>query len=131
MKKFIIIISFLLILPNFCQAAKLSDWGSTLTTFSKNSGYNTGTDTNQVINLILKAVFSLLGVFFLSLMIYGGFLWMTDRGSSQQVEKAQKLISAAVIGIIIVLASYAISYFVLEKISDKTLKQTTDTYERH
>lgn len=121
MRKFILIISILLILPNAAFADNLSNWGTTMTNTAQKIGYK-DTDANTVIQTILKAVFSLLGVFFLALMIYGGFLWMTDRGSTQQVEKAKKLITAAIIGIIIVLASYAISYFVIDAISNTTLK---------
>lgn len=124
--KFIIIIFFLITPFTSCIAAtNLSNWGSTLTNVAKPAGYSQNVNEYQIIDTILKTVFSLLGILFLVLMIYGGFLWMTDRGSSQQVEKAKNLITAAIIGIIIILGSYAISYFVLENLSNKTLQDTT------
>jgi len=46
------------------------------------------------------------------LVIYGGFLWMTARGNEQQVTKAKDLIISAVIGLVIVLAAYAITAYV-------------------
>ena len=124
MRYFILLISFLIIIPNICLGSNLGDSKSVLDKVAAPSaaGYSTTATYDGVLGMILKTIFSLLGVFFLILMIYGGFLWMTDRGSSQQVEKAQKLITAAVIGMIIVLASYAISYFVLNAISNTTLK---------
>ena len=45
-------------------------------------------------------------------MIYGGFVWMTARGNTQAVDTAKDLIYSAVIGLIIVLAAYAITTFV-------------------
>lgn len=89
-----------------------------------NAGYNTKvTDTNTVFSVIINVAISFVGVIFLVLMIYGGYLWMTARGNEQQVEKAKNLIIAAVIGLIIVLAAYAISAFILSKIGAKTLIQ--------
>ncbi len=61
---------------------------------------------------VIAAVLSLLGVIFFTLMIYGGFLWMTAKGSEETTKKALETILAAVVGIIIVLASYAATNFV-------------------
>lgn len=76
----------------------------------------------QLIGDIIQVILSFIGVIFLVLMIYGGYIWMLAAGNEQQVEKAKKLITAAVIGLIIVLASFAISYFVMEKFGNAALK---------
>ncbi len=55
---------------------------------------------------------SFVGLAFFVLMIYAGFLWMFARGNDQDVQKAKDLIQAAVIGLIIVLAAYAITMFI-------------------
>jgi hypothetical protein len=55
-------------------------------------------------------------------MIYGGYLWMLDRGNEKQVEKAKNLIQAAIIGLAIVVAAYAISIFVVSLLSANLLK---------
>ena len=55
---------------------------------------------------------SFIGVIFLILMIYGGFTWMMARGNQQEVDKSKDLIFSAVIGLTIVLAAYAITYFI-------------------
>ena len=46
-------------------------------------------------------------------MLYAGFLWMTSSGDETKVTKAKGLMVNAVIGLAIVLAAYAITYFVL------------------
>ncbi len=61
---------------------------------------------------LIGAVLAFIGVLFFGLMIYGGILWMTARGNEEQVTKAKDLITAAVIGLIIVLSAYAITSFI-------------------
>lgn len=79
------------------------------------AGYDTDQDDiNSIIAILIQAMLSLLGVIFLVLLVYGGYLWMTDRGNEEQVKRARNLISAAIIGLIIVVSSYAISIFVFE-----------------
>lgn len=81
--------------------------------------YNVKNINNGTISLssvaggIIKIFLSLLGVIFVVLLIYGGFLWMNARGNAEQVTKSQDLIRDAVIGLVIVVAAYAITYFVL------------------
>src|SRR3989344_7942792 len=55
---------------------------------------------------------SFFGVIFLGLMIYGGYKWMMASGRDEEVKKSQEIIRAAIIGLAIVIASYALSYFV-------------------
>lgn len=71
----------------------------------------------EVIGDIVAAGLSMVGVLFLLLMIYGGVMWMIARGNEQQTDKALNTIKAAVIGLIIVMASYAITAFVFNAIS--------------
>ena len=65
---------------------------------------------------IIGAALSLVGVIFFILMIYSGIIWMSARGNDEQTKKSLHTITAAVIGLIIVLASYAITTFVFESI---------------
>ena len=54
-------------------------------------------------------------------------LWMTARGNESQAEKAKNLITAAIIGLVIVVAAYSITYFLLEKLGSGVLQETTGT----
>ncbi|MBU1349877.1 hypothetical protein KKA20_00980 [Patescibacteria group bacterium] len=85
---------------------------------AKGAGYNTGvtSSVSSIISAVIKIALSLLGVVFLLLMLYGGYLWMTARGNEQEVEKAKNIITSAVIGMLIVIGSYAITYFIFKKI---------------
>lgn len=73
-------------------------------------------DVPTLIGNIVGTALSMIGVLFFILMVYGGFLWMTARGNEEQTTKAKNTITAAVIGIIIVLASYAITNFVFRSL---------------
>ncbi|NLZ74698.1 hypothetical protein GX917_02245 [Candidatus Falkowbacteria bacterium] len=64
-----------------------------------------------IIATIIRIALSLLAAIFLILIIVAGFQWMTAGGNEQKVEKALARIKTAVIGLIIVLAAYAITVF--------------------
>jgi len=66
-----------------------------------------------LIGNIIKAFLSLLGIIFMGLTLYGGYLWMSARGNEEQVKKAQNTIRDSVIGLVIAIAAYAITYFIL------------------
>jgi len=71
----------------------------------------------MVVAVIIKTFLSILGIFFMILSIYGGFTWMNAKGEEAKVTKAKDILQQAVIGIVIVLGSYAITYFVIASIA--------------
>jgi len=65
-----------------------------------------------IIGMIIQAVLGLLGAIFIILMVYAGYTWMIAAGNEPKIEKAKDMIQAAIIGLIIVLASWAIWVFI-------------------
>lgn len=65
-----------------------------------------------IIGNIINAFLGLFGAFFLILVIYGGFKWMNAKGNQEEMDKAKKILQSAIIGFIIVMMAYAISFFV-------------------
>jgi hypothetical protein len=61
-------------------------------------------------------VLGFLGIVLLFYFLYGGFKWMTAGGNEEGVEEAKTMIKNAVIGLVIVMASYALSSFVLSNL---------------
>ena len=107
---------------NFCSADNLLQaFDSKLNNVAgkTGAGYNTtGTVTAEsMISLIVTTILSFLGVIFLVLAIYGGFIWMMARGNEQEVEKAKQIIQNSVIGLIIVVAAYAVSWYIINAFS--------------
>ncbi len=65
---------------------------------------------------LIRAVLGTLGVIFLVLVIYAGIKWMTSGGSESTIGDAKKLITNAVIGLVIIALSFAITQFVFSVI---------------
>ena len=76
-----------------------------------------GRDLPTLIGGIINIALGLLGIILVVLVVYAGFLWMTAAGDKEKVTKAKEIITRAVIGIIIVVAAYAISEYVISAIT--------------
>jgi hypothetical protein len=48
---------------------------------------------------------------------------MTSEGDEAKVEKAQKILRNAIIGLVITLAAYAISFFIVNALNNITIKK--------
>lgn len=64
------------------------------------------------ITTIINYFLGLLGLIAVAFLIYAGVLMVTAGGNDEQVTKARKIITYAVVGIIIILLSYTIVSFV-------------------
>ena len=99
--------------------------------FSENSGLvstgvsagysQTAASPEIIVGRIIMIILGFLGVAFLAFMIYAGIVWMTAQGNEQKVEKAKNMITESIVGIIIVVAAYAIAYFVVSYFSANVL----------
>lgn len=74
-----------------------------------------GEDIRVIVMKIIRAVLSLLGVIALGLMLYGGFVWMTSGGSEEKIGQAKRILTNATIGLVIILSSFAIVQFFLNR----------------
>ena len=134
-KKIFIASIFLLLFVgiNFCYAADKNlkdafDVGGPLQQVAgeKGAGYNIGeAKAEDMISLIITTALEFVGVIFLVLAIYGGYIWMIARGNEQEIEKAKNTLIAAIIGMVIVVAAYAISYYVINALGGAALKAPT------
>ncbi|MFO0764551.1 MAG: Ig-like domain-containing protein [Patescibacteria group bacterium] len=77
------------------------------------TGLETQTDLPTIIGRIINIFLGFMGVILLGIIVYAGYLWMTSGGDNEQVEKAKKLIRNAIIGLIIIVSSFAITAFVI------------------
>jgi hypothetical protein len=92
------------------------------TTFSIESvdiGLGSADLKESVIN-ILNLALGLLSLVAVVMVIIGGFTWLTAGGNEEKVDKAKKIISAAVIGLIIVLLAWAVVIFVAKTTANVT-----------
>lgn len=66
----------------------------------------------EQLGLVISVALSLLGVIFIVIVILAGFKWMTAQGAEDEVKKATESIRRAIIGLVVVLSSYAIWAFI-------------------
>lgn len=97
---------------NLKDAFKMSD------KVAANSGYRE-TDLNTVIGETIMTVLSLVGVLAVIFIIYAGFIWMTAAGNEQKAEKGKSILKRSVIGLIIILCAYAITYFIINMLGSQ------------
>ncbi|MFH1661647.1 MAG: pilin, partial [Candidatus Falkowbacteria bacterium] len=72
-----------------------------------------GTDIRIIMVRIIRYALGFLGIIAVSVIMYGGWLWMTSGGDPAKVDKAKSTLKNAVIGLVIILSSFAIVSFIL------------------
>lgn len=86
--------------------------GTQLNKVATKAGTQDQGDISTIAGTTINAALQLVGLIFMALTVYAGILWMTARGNEDQVQKAQKIITASLIGLIITISAYAITVFV-------------------
>jgi Type IV secretion system pilin len=96
-----------LVLPYFVFAQSPLN---ALQNVGNSAGYQQANNTSvaSIAGAIVAAILSLLGVIFIILIIYAGILWMTAQGDEPKLEKAKKIITNAIIGLIITIGVFGI-----------------------
>lgn len=64
-------------------------------------------------NTVVELILGLSGSVMLLMIIYGGFLFLTSSGNSEQISKGKKIMLGALVGIVIVFVAYAAVQFIL------------------
>jgi hypothetical protein len=103
--------------PNKCTTGESILEGAA--TSSVRAGFDVASTytLSEAIGAIIQTALLIIGTLFMTLVVYAGYLWLTAQGDSQQVTKAREIITAAVIGIVITMSAYSISYFILYQAS--------------
>lgn len=124
-KKIKIILIIIFLSCGFVIAGKITQAQITEEATSKLSPmatvYGVGTSKpktiSEVVASVIQYALSFLGVIFLALLIYAGFLWMSAAGDQDKITKAKDILQSSVVGLIIILSSYTITYFVLQNLT--------------
>lgn len=77
-------------------------------------------DVRDTVGQIINVALSLLGIVALVIILAGGFKWMTAGGNDEKVTEARKMIFSGIIGLAIILSSFAIARFVIGQLSRAT-----------
>jgi hypothetical protein len=113
MKKYLIIILLVVtglgLISNNALATKFQE--GLQATGTKAFGAQTPDLITPIVNLV-KNLFLFIGVIFVALLIYGGYLYMTAAGADEKVKKGKNVIKTSVVGLFIIFSGYFISYFI-------------------
>jgi len=114
-----------LVLPIFAMPAlaQSSDTNALFGVNQVDNGLNNSLvkgDPRTIIARIINFALGFLGVIAVVIIIYGGFKWMTAAGNEDQVSEAKKLLGAGVIGLVIILAAWALATFIIAQIYGAT-----------
>lgn len=85
-------------------------------------------DPRQTVAYIIYVSLTLLGMIFVALVVYAGFLWLTAGGEEEKIKKAKGLIFNGIIGIAIVLSAYGISRLVFNYLLKATVNPLYNYY---
>ncbi len=100
--------------------AQLSKGKTELDKVAKNLGDAGTKELPELIGNMINVLLSVLGIFFVVVVVYAGFLYLSAGGEEDKVKKAKKLLGQAVIGIVIILLAYSISAFVIGSLTSVT-----------
>jgi cytochrome bd-type quinol oxidase subunit 2 len=110
----------ILILPYFvfAQSSALKELQNVGTGDGTSGPYQTATEATagDIAASIITIFLGLLGIIFLGLLIYGGYKYLMARGNQDQVEEAMSTIRRAIIGLLIITAAYAITFYIFSKL---------------
>jgi len=76
-------------------------------------------DVKDMVKNIIQVILGFLGLISVIIILIGGFMWMTAGGNEERVTKGRKWIINGVIGLVIVLAAYAIASWAIGAIQDE------------
>jgi pyridoxal biosynthesis lyase PdxS len=126
-KIYTLAVAMMMILPVFTFAlanVALADannmlWGGTEGNVQTTSGLG-NSDPRAMAGSVIKILLGFLGIIAVVIILYGGFKWMTAAGNEDAVSQAKKMIGSGVIGLIVILAAFAIAQFVITALYNAT-----------
>lgn len=134
---------FLFVLPLFFLMVFLFDLTPVnaanygLSETARQTSYKTSETPTAIATKAINAVLAVVYIIFFVLVLYAGIRWMTAQGNEENVTKAKNILEAAIIGVVLISAAYAITSFVFSKIgsggagggSDNTVGGSDNTVE--
>lgn len=77
-------------------------------------------DPREIAAAVIRVMLGFLGIIAVMIILYAGFLWMTAAGNEDKITQAKGMMSAGVIGLVIVLAAFGIATFVMNALVTAT-----------
>ncbi len=104
------------VLENALYADPASETGKLLKNFEPRGVAKIKTP-GVIVFEVLQIVLGFLGIVGVIMMIYAGFLWITAGGEEEKATQGRTILFQAIVGILIVLAAYTITYFIINQLT--------------
>ncbi len=109
------VLALALSMPAFAQLNE----GNIGVPYAENLGLGNKDPRDMAVSII-QVILGFLAIIVVIIVLLGGFKWMTAGGNEDKVAEAKKLITAGVIGLVIILAAWGIARFVVTVILNAT-----------
>ena len=83
-------------------------------------GVLSDSDPRAIVGRIINIALGILGIIAVGIILLGGFKWMTAGGNEDKASEARQLLGAGVIGLVIILSSWALATFIINQIYGAT-----------
>lgn len=113
----LVIVPVFLLLASFPVHAQTDLYGGQEANINANIGL-TSQPIQVIVARLINILLGFLGIIVLGTIVYAGYIWMTSGGDAAKIERAKKMIAASVVGLVIILSSYALVRYFLGKFYD-------------
>jgi hypothetical protein len=121
LKYIIVFVMALVILsPSLALATSLDPWGDVDASETQDLLGLGNKDPREIAAGVINILLGFLGIVAVVIILIGGFKWMTAGGNEDKTAEARKLITAGIIGLVIILAAFAIAKFVIDQLLSAT-----------
>lgn len=97
---------------DFLNKDKREEYDGNLAMITTKAGISTERSLDQIIGNGIRVVLASVGTIFIVMMVLAGNEWMRAAGNKETIQKAQKKISSLVIGLLLTLSAYVLSYWI-------------------
>lgn len=77
-------------------------------------------DPREIAASVINIILGFLGIVAVIIVLAGGFKWMTAGGNQDKVDEAKKLMTAGIVGLVIVLAAFGMAKFIIDALVSAT-----------
>ena len=74
-------------------------------------------DPRIIVARVIQVALGFLGITAVIIIMYAGWVWMTSEGNEEKISQAKKILTNAIIGLVIVLSAFSIASFILSRLT--------------
>ncbi|MDX9893605.1 MAG: hypothetical protein RB292_04330 [Patescibacteria group bacterium] len=124
----ILVILASLVLPEIAQTSTLQQINAGFAQTGQDAGFAPQNGAprrtfEEALATYVSGMVTIMSALFMILIIYGGWLWMTAMGKEEQIQKAQKIIIGATIGLVIIISARLVAEIAITYLDKATINR--------